>query len=468
MTNYLTNTMDTGSKENLKAIILSGGKGDKIYPYNSKWQKSCLPIGNVPNIVRIIKQLQKLGIDNITVLTDYLDHQVTYILKDFTNIEIKKTSSNTLNNDIYDTASDQDTIVYYGDVYVSDDDIHNLIVDFKSKGSSILLEKKNDNFRFSDYICAKETDGMVESIFGHPREHYVNSRTCGVYILKNDMMKYIKYSPETFLNVPVGGMPPMAFYLEQCIMNAIEDHEKMNAVYINNSFVDMDFPWDILFANEKYCIEEVGNLKEDIIGKNVHISDKAKISGKLHIGNNSKIGDHVIIKGNCIIGNDTIIENGAIIEQNCVIGHHTIISDYCKILPNTTIGNYNKIGFTAEIAGVTFDRVSMVHHSQIFGVVGRGTDIAAGCQVAIMRFDDLENPNRVGEKVYTNRFSNAAFLGDNTRTGIGNIFYPGVKIGSNCAIAPGAIIQEDIQNNKIVFVNQALTIKEWNSSRYGW
>lgn len=468
MMNYLTNTMDIGNKDKLRTIILAGGKGDKIFPYNSKWQKSCLPIGNVPNIIRIIDQLEKAGIEDTVVLVDYLDTQVTYNLRDYKKVEIVKTSPNTIRNDIYNGIGDKDAIIYYGDAYVSDEDINNLLLTFINQGSCILLEKKNNNFRYSDYICANEKDGIIRSIYGHPREHYVNSRIGGVFAIENSLSEYIRYCPETFLNVPVGGMPPTEFFLEQCIMNAIEDHKEISAVYVNRPIVDMDFPWDILFANEKYCIEEVGKLEENKIGINVHISDKAKINGKLYIGDNSIIGDNVLIKGNCFIGDNTIIENGVIIEENCVIGHDSIINDYCKILSNTVIGNHNKIGFTAEISGVTFDRVSMVHHSQIFGVVGRGTDIAAGCQVAIMRFDDLENPNRVGNKVYNNRFSNAAFLGDNTRTGIGNIFYPGVKIGSNCALAPGAVIQKDVQNNKIVFVNQDLIIKDWDSDRYGW
>lgn len=452
----------------MKGIILAGGQGNKMFPFNAKWQKACLPIGNEPNIVRIVKQLQRFGIDEIVVLTDYLKKQVAHVLRDCENVDICHTASHAINHDLVEVASGRDVLVYYGDMYVSDRDLNDLLLKYRDQGTTMMLEKKGNKFRVSDYIAAVEMGGIIENIYGHPREHYAEARVCGVYALEANLMKYIKHCPETFLNVPVGGMPPAEFYLEQCLMEAVKDQRIINAVYASQGAVDLDFPWDILFANEKYCLERVGPLSENRIGLNVTISEQARIYGKIMIGDNSTIGDNVIIKGNCIIGSNTAIENGVIIEENCVIGDNCTVTDYCKISANTVIGNHNKIGFTAEVAGVTFDRVSIVHHSQVYGVIGKGTDIAAGCQTGNLRFDDLENPNRVGDKTYSNKFTSAVFVGDHTRTGVGNIFFPGVKIGANCALGPGALLQQDIPHNKMALVNQDLNLKEWGSSRYGW
>src|SRR5690625_4691889 len=128
MTKYLKNTMDIGSREKVKAIILSGGQGRKMFHFNSMWQKSCLPIGNIPNIIKIVNKLQKFGIDDIVVLTDYLDSQVSYSLKGFSGLEIKKTSPASIKQDIYHIVGDKDLLIYYGDVYVSNEDLEDLLL----------------------------------------------------------------------------------------------------------------------------------------------------------------------------------------------------------------------------------------------------------------------------------------------------------------------------------------------------
>lgn len=452
----------------MKAIVLAGGCGSKIFPFDDKWQKACIPVGNKANLLRIIDQLKGLGIKDITVVTDYKSKQVDFCLRNESDIKTVKTTSDNLNETIFNISNKNDLLIYYGDVYASDSDVKQLISSFNEKGSVMLLEENTKNeFNFGNYICAK-ADNQINKLYGHPRNHYVNARTCGIYALEAKLLPYIKTCPETFFDVPVGGMPPEDFFLEQCINVAIEDGHKVNAHYVEETFVDIDLPWDIMFANEKYCIDIVGGLKKSDIHESVTINETARIKGHLIIGENSIIGDNVIFEGNCIIGKNTVIDNGAIIGENCVVGDNSIINNFCKISNNTVIGHNNKIGFTAEFAGVTFDGVAMVHHSQLYGVIGRSTDIAAGCQAGIVRFDDIQNPNKVNGRYYSNKFSNAVFIGDYTRTGIGNIFLPGVKVGSNCAVGPGIIVQKDIDKDQLVTIEQNITLRDWGSNKYGW
>ncbi len=464
MMNCLINTMGIGNS--MKAIVLCGGEGSKFFPYQYKWQKGCIPIGNESNIKRIIKQLKKLQIKDIVVVLDYHSQQVRYELMD-EDVQYLQTDKHKIHMDLA-SLMDQSTLIYYGDTYASDDDLYRLYKYYQQKGNAILYRRSDQDTRVNDYIGAVVESEKIVNIYGHARGHYVNSRLFGVMILDEKIKKYIQNSPFTFLNVPVGGMPKFEFYLEQSLLNAIEDSIDIYAVEAQNNVIDIDFPWDILFANEKFCLENVATLQHDMIDESASISKSACIRGKIVLGKNSVIGHNVMVYGNCIVGDNTVIENNVILGKNCVIGNHCDIRDGCKISENTVIGHYNRIGFTAEVSGVTFDRVSIVHHSEVYGVVGSCTDIAAGCQMAILRFDDLENPNKVQQKKYTNKFTNAIFLGDNTRTGVGNIFMPGVKIGAHCALGPGLIIDRDIESHKIVMPKQEISISEWSSQRYGW
>ncbi|MGL6119198.1 MAG: hypothetical protein ACRC0V_01710, partial [Fusobacteriaceae bacterium] len=65
-------------------------------------------------------------------------------------------------------------------------------------------------------------------------------------------------------------------------------------------------------------------------------------------------------------------------------------------------------------------------------------------------------------------YTNSVFVGDSVRMGVGNVFFPGVKIGCNTCLGPGLIINEDISNNKLVIAKQAKITKDWGSDKYGW
>lgn len=452
----------------MRAIIFCGGKGEKIWPYNEKNQKSCLPIGTVPNILRIVEQLEKYGICDIVLLTGYLEKQVKNILRYKEGISYISVSLENINKAIADIVQeDHDFLIYYGDVYVQDGDLENLLSSYQKKGNSVLLDSCKGSFNTTDYICAC-ADDKVRAFYGRPRKHYVNARSTGVFAIDTSVINCIKYTPSGFQNLCVGGMSKDDFYFEQCLQTAIEDGIGMQAVYTEHIFVDMDFPWDIMIANEAYCQDVVAALLEDQIDDTAEISEHAEINGKIKIGRHSKIGPRVRIEGNCVIGDNTIIDNGAMIGANSVIGSNCIVKDYCKISPCSVIGNNNKIGFSAEITGVTFDRVAAVHGCEVYGIIGTNTDIAANCQMGIMRFDDGECIQMVKEKRYSGKFSNGIFLGDYLRTGIGNIFFPGVKVGIHCALGPGLIISKDIPSRKLLMVKQETIEKDWGPEKYGW
>ena len=452
----------------MKAMILCGGSGKKIWPFNDKNQKSCLPVGGVPNVERIVRQLKRAEFEEITLITGYQEKQVKYLLRQYPGLHFLSATDANMNEVIAGQMSEDDgTLLYYGDIYLEDADLNHLLEVYQERGTSVLLERQVGNFDATNYICAAANE-MVQAYYGHPRPHYVNARSGGVFALEGQMTEYIRNAPGRFLNMPVGGMSPDGFYLEQCLQTALEDGIEIAAVYVSEVFTDIDLPWDIMEANHLYCQHIVGSMREDKLAKGSEISSMAVIKGKISLGENSRIGDRVIIEGNCQIGNDTVIENGAIIGKNVVIGNNCLVQHYCKISDHTVIGNNNKIGYLAEVTGVTFDRVAAVHNCELYGVIGTNVDIAANCQTGIVKFNDAESWQKAGDKRYHSRFSNGVFIGDYTRTGICNVFLPGIKIGSNCALGPGFIADHDVASNSVIIVKQEIERREWGASKYGW
>ena len=452
----------------MQGIILAGGYGKKLFPYSEHWQKSCIPVGNIPNISRTVDLLQQSGIDKIKVVIGYKGQQVKYALRN-KDVEYLELLSGNLMSAI-ESLLNQDSLIVYGDVVMNLTDINRLIdAYYEEKSPTILYNDFSKYERAIDWISCYVDNDEIKSIYGHPREHYVNSKVSGAFILNQYYKKYISSNPGYMKNVVTGGMPPNEDYLEQSIQMMIEDDILIRRIKAKYKPIDLDKPWHILEANELIISNEVANLTKDEIGTGSIIHSSAIVEGHIKMGQNSYIGKNVIIKGNVVIGDNTSIDYGAIIDGNVIIGNHTTITDYCKIKPFTTIGDKNKIGYNGEVEGITFHGVSIVHNAEIYGVVGQYTDIGAGTLVGSLRFDDcLNTVNINGKQELGSKYTNAVFIGDHCRTGIGSLLLPGVMIGKNSAIGPGAIVSENVPSNTLLMVEQSHSYKYWGPERYGW
>ena len=449
----------------MKAVVLAGGKGSKMFPFSTYHQKCCLPILNTPNIVRIIHQLQEVCITDITIIIQENGHEVRAVLANY-QVNFIESTTDTLSLILQEELKGE-CLVYYGDIVVSQSVLHEIVQNYKNDGNTALVQMHNDEFRTQDYICAQVEENLIKAIYGHPRGRYTNSRMGGIYLFDDTVWSLLRHVKLGFENINCGQMPKLEFYLENVIQKAIDNAVVINAT-TTETLYDLDFPWDLFAANSFFCQVEIGSREKDEIDSSTIISNSAIIHGKIKTGKNCVIGDHVIIKGNLHLEDNVHIEDGAIIHPNCLIGSNSSISEYCKINANSVIGSSNKIGYHAEFTGVTFDRVAQVHESEVYGVIGVGVDIAAGCVMGILKFDDTYVTQNIKGKRYASPYTNIVCIGDYTRTGIANIFYPGVKVGSNCALGPGLIIDKDIEPGQIILPLQQTTSRSWGSNKYGW
>lgn len=61
-----------GSANQLRAVILAGGKGRRLMPFTVNFPKPLVPLGDVPVIEVLIRRLTKFGIRDITVTLGHL------------------------------------------------------------------------------------------------------------------------------------------------------------------------------------------------------------------------------------------------------------------------------------------------------------------------------------------------------------------------------------------------------------
>ena len=439
------------------AIIIACGQGKRMYPYTEQWHKACLPVCNVPIIERLVLQLLALEIADIRVVADDKLEQLKHSLRKY-QVSYCQTSVTTGTADAALMAladHEGSALIISGDIVVDNDSLRKLI---SADCAAVLVRPVEENETVS--FGAKIAQSRVLAIYGQPRRSYVDKAIAGAYYLTQSALKYLSTNPGRMLKVPVGGMPPQQAVIEQILQTYVEDGNQVLAVDAAKYAVDVNFPWDLLKANQLAGGELLASIDGKIRPRNIHAS--AIVEGRVRLGKNSRIGRNVIIQGDVWIGDNTVIDYGAIIEGNCIIGSNCLIKNNCLICSDTIIGDFNKIDFCAQVGGMTLDNVCIVHHAEIAALIGSHVDIGAGTMMGTLRFDDKKSLVKAGE------FANYIFIGDYTRCGVSNIFYPGVIVGSNCALGPGVIISNNIKSNSLILVEQQQLKKYWGPEKYGW
>jgi len=60
----------------MQAIILAGGKGTRLKPYTITFPKSLVPVGEIPILEIIIRQIKRKGFNRITLAVGHLAHLI--------------------------------------------------------------------------------------------------------------------------------------------------------------------------------------------------------------------------------------------------------------------------------------------------------------------------------------------------------------------------------------------------------
>src|SRR5690625_4229888 len=266
------------------AVILAAGGGKKIWPSSEYRPKAGLPVGGVPNIIRQVKQLKKLKINNIIVVVSYLEKQFRYLLRKEKKINIISIADPQGTGDslekVIDLINDRHVLVMYGDIVCTDRLLKQLINSYHTGSyDGVVLANPLENERSQDWFCVQTNhDGQVLQVYGHPRSHYVDHQLMGVYGLHTeDLRTVIKSNPGIMLNVNVGSMPHPEAELEQSIQLLIEKGKIIQMISSENEAIDMDKPWHILEANRLITEQEVSTLTDSMISPTANIHPSAEI-----------------------------------------------------------------------------------------------------------------------------------------------------------------------------------------------
>ncbi|AMB47084.1 MULTISPECIES: sugar phosphate nucleotidyltransferase [Methylobacteriaceae] len=75
----------------MKAIILAGGKGTRLMPYTAVMPKPLMPIGEMPILELLLRQLRQHGVTDVILAVNHLHHLIRSFFTDGSNLGLNIT-----------------------------------------------------------------------------------------------------------------------------------------------------------------------------------------------------------------------------------------------------------------------------------------------------------------------------------------------------------------------------------------
>jgi len=318
---------------NLKALVLSGGKGTRLRPLTFTLAKQLIPLANKPVLGYVLDQVAETGITQIGIIIapetgqyvkEYVEDgkewgfSVSYIPQEPLGLaHAVKTASPFLQKD--------DFIMCLGD-NLQGQGLTTYVKKFKKEkmDALILLKEVEDPTKFG--VATLDEKANIIELVEKPKKPKSNLAIVGTYIFSNNIFKaidQIKPSARGELEIT------------DAIQKMINMGFNVKAETLNTWWLDTGKKDDILVANAKVLDEYT---KQQINGT----VQESKIEGRVTIHKTAKIVNSTL-RGPCLVGENCIISNS-------FIGPYTSIGNGTKIV-DSTIG-YSIIMENAQINGI--------------------------------------------------------------------------------------------------------------------
>jgi glucose-1-phosphate thymidylyltransferase len=326
----------------MKALILSGGKGTRLYPITYTSAKQLVPVANRPVLLRAIDAIVEAGITDIGIVVGDTAAEIMEAVGDGSAwgasiCYIQQEAPMGLAHAVLiseEYLGDDKFVMFLGD-NVLEGGIANLVRGFSESdwNSQIVLTRVADPEHFG---VAELRDGQVVRLVEKPKDPPSNLALVGIYMFDQSIFEAAK-------NIE----PSWRGELE--ITDAIQylvDHGYMVYPYVHEGWwIDTGKPGDMLECNrlllETMEPENLGTVDEESsLSGRVTIEKGARIvnstiRGPAIIGENTRIVDAYIGPYTAIY-HDVLIENSEI--EHCIILEHSRITDIGTRIEDSVIG----------------------------------------------------------------------------------------------------------------------------------
>lgn len=392
----------------MKAIILASGNGVRFLPL-SKTTPKPLTVLLQKSILEYNLESLKNIVDEVFIIVGYLGEKIQDKIGDnYEGLKIQYV----WDKEIVGTGSsaklaisqikDEKVIIMNGDDIYSEQDLKKLI----EKCPAIALKKVSNPQNFGIVSVERNRVVSIEEKPACPKSDLAN---IGLYCFPRSIFEEeIKKSER--------GEYEITEYVKKLI-------QQNNLNFIEAEYWSpASYPWDLL------------NMT-----KNIFKVFKFEKKGEVE--------KNTVLKGDVYIGKGTVIKSGTYIEGPVYIGENSVIGPNAYLRKGTVIGDNCSIGQAVEIKNSIIGNNTKINHLSYIGdsIIGENVNLGAGTITANLRHDKENVKSMVKDVLIdTKREKFGTVVGDNVKTGINTIIYPGRKIWPNKITCPGSKVEKDL------------------------
>ncbi len=326
----------------MKAIILVGGQGTRLYPLTVNTPKAMVPVLNKPFLEHVISHLISHKIRDIILAQGHLSQPITDYFGDGSrfganliyNTEDKPLGTGGAVKNAESWLGDT-FLVFNGDIF-TDLDISSMIAFHEDKKAELTISTTPVDDPTSYGLIETDADGRITHFLEKPDRQQItgNMINAGTYVMSSSVLKIVPEETKTSFE-------------RQVFLRLLEEGRPFYAYSSDAYWIDIGRPESyfelhrdlLLGKSRRYLLK---TSEEVVIGNGCRIAPAATINGPVIIGDDCSIGDKVSIKGPSVIGNGCQIADGSVIEES-IIWHNVNICRGCHI-KKTVIANHCYLG----------------------------------------------------------------------------------------------------------------------------
>jgi NDP-sugar pyrophosphorylase family protein len=236
----------------MKAVVLAGGKGTRLEPYTTILPKPLMPIGDMPILEVLLRQMKRAGINHVVLTVGHLASLLRAYFGDGAQWDLDITYS--LEQVPLGTAGpialvqglEKTFLVTNGDVLTTLD-IKKLVAFHKNKGGIATIAAHQRQVKIDLGVIQLDGEDRVSGYIEKPTRDYTVSM--GLYVFEPRVLDYI----------------PVGQYLDfpDLILKLIASGETVSGYTFDGYWMDLGRPDDYVQANQDFYNMKKQFLPED-------------------------------------------------------------------------------------------------------------------------------------------------------------------------------------------------------------
>jgi NDP-sugar pyrophosphorylase family protein len=178
----------------MRAVLLAGGKGTRLFPYTAVFPKPLVPLGEKPILEILLRRLRKHGFKKVTLCVGHMSYLIQTFFKDgqWLDMEIDYSLEDKPLGTVGPLALIEDLpdlfLVANGDL-LTDANFKKMVADHKQKKALLTIGVYNRAEKMELGVLEVKNKRVVNYL-EKPTKNYLIS--AGVYIFDKKVLKYVE------------------------------------------------------------------------------------------------------------------------------------------------------------------------------------------------------------------------------------------------------------------------------------